>query len=161
MTAVSVVAEVPAPVDAVWERLTDWPAHGRWVPLTRVRVLTPRADGVGARFVGRTGLGPLGFDDPMEITEWVPPAGGAAGRCSVVKQGRVLTGTADFEVAPAGAGSRVRWTEDIDVVPARLTRPLAPVTRLVTKALFTWMLRRMSRELAAERAGGAGSAPRG
>ena len=156
MPLVDVVAEVPAPVDAVWRRLTDWPAHGRWVPFTQVRVLTPRPDGVGARFVGRTGVGPLGFDDPMEITEWTPPAGGAAGRCAVIKQGRVLVGTADFEVAPATAGSRVRWREDFEVTPARLTRPLAPVTRWVTKALFARMLRRMSRELAREQAGGRG-----
>jgi polyketide cyclase/dehydrase/lipid transport protein len=149
MTSVSVVADVPAPVDVVWSRITDWPAHGRWILFTTVRVLTPRPDGVGARFVGRTGLGPLGFDDPMEITSWEPPAGGGPGRCSVVKQGRLLLGTADFEVAPAPGGSRVRWSEDIEVTPARLTRPLAPVTRLVTKALFAWMLRRMSRELAA------------
>jgi hypothetical protein len=147
MTEVSVVTEVPAPVDVVWARLTDWPAHGRWVPLTRVRVLTPRPDGVGARFVGRTGIGPLGFDDPMEITAWEPPAGGGPGRCAVVKQGRLLTGTADFEVAPVPGGSRVRWTEDIEVTPARLTRPLAPVTRLVTKVLFARMLSRMAREL--------------
>ena len=147
MTSVSVVADVPAPVDDVWRLITDWPAHGRWVPFTRVRVLTERPDGVGARFVGRTGLGPLGFDDPMEITSWEPPAGGGAGRCAVVKQGRVLTGTADFEVAPAPGGSRVRWTEDFEVTPARLTRPFAPVTRLVTKALFARMLRRMAGEL--------------
>jgi hypothetical protein len=51
-------------------------------------------------------------------------------------------------------GSRVRWTEDIEVTPARLTRPLAPVTRLVTKALFASMLRKLTRELAAEPARG-------
>lgn len=149
MTSVSVVADVPAPVDDVWRLLTDWPAHGRWVPFTRVRVLTERPDGVGARFVGRTGFGPLGFDDPMEVTAWTPPAAGGAGRCAVVKQGRVLTGTAGFEVSPApGGGTRVRWTEDFDVTPARLTRPFAPLTALVTKALFARMLRRMARELA-------------
>lgn len=157
MTAVEVVVDVPAPVDVVWRRLTDWPAHGRWVPLTRVRVLTERPDGVGARFVGRTALGPLGFDDPMEVTAWSPPAAGGAGRCDVVKQGRLLTGAAFFEVAPApGGGSRVRWSEDIEVAPVRLTRPFAPVTRLVTKVLFARMLRAMARELAAD-----GTAPRG
>jgi hypothetical protein len=113
-------------------------------------VLTERPDGVGARFVGRTGLGPLGFDDPMEITAWEPPAGGGPGRCAVVKQGRLLLGTAHFEVAPAPGGSRVRWSEDIEVTPVRLTRPLAPVTRLVTKVLFGRMLRHLSRELTRE-----------
>lgn len=151
MTRVEVVADVPAPADVVWDRLVDWPSHGRWVPLTRVRVLTPRPDGVGARFVGRTAVGPLGFDDPMEVTAWRPPAGDVPGRCDVVKQGRVLLGSAYFEVAPRpGGGATVRWGEDVEVAPARLTRPFAPLTRLVTRRLFTVVLRRLAAELAAE-----------
>ena len=151
MTQVEVVADVAAPVDVVWHRLVDWPSHGRWVPLTRVRVLTPRPDGVGARFVGRTAVGPLGFDDPMEVTGWRPPAGDAPGRCDVVKQGRVLLGTAFFEVAARpGGGSTVRWGEDVEVAPARLTRLFAPLTWLVTRLLFATVLRRFAAELAAE-----------
>jgi len=33
--------DVDAPVERVWERITDWPAHGRWIPLTSVRVTSP------------------------------------------------------------------------------------------------------------------------
>jgi hypothetical protein len=150
VTQVQVTAEVPAPAQVVWDRLVDWPSHGRWVPLTRVRVLTERPDGVGARFVGRTAIGALGFDDPMEVTEWRPPAGDAAGRCAVVKQGRVLLGSAFFEVAPRpGDRAAVLWSEDVELRPVALTRPFAPITRLVTKLLFARMLRRMAAELAA------------
>ena len=88
MARFEVQLDVAAGVDQVWARMVDWPAHGRWVPLTTVRVLTPSGSGVGARFVGRTGLGLLAFDDPMEIVGWRPPLDGVAGRCEVVKQGR-------------------------------------------------------------------------
>jgi hypothetical protein len=66
---------------------------------------------------------------------------------------RAFDSGVDAGTSPGPAGSRVRWTEDVELTPARLTRPFAPVTRLVTKALFAWMLRRLARELAAERAG--------
>ena len=146
--------DVAAPATAVWARLTDWPAHGRWVPLTTVRVLTDRPDGVGARFVGRTGAGPLGFDDPMEVVEWRPPEGWAGGRCAVVKQGRVVTGGAHFEVeSKAGGGCRVTWTEEVELGPAALrplTRVAAPLISVGGKAAFTRMLRLMAREVEAE-----------
>ena len=58
---------VQAPPAQVWELLTDWPAHSRWVPLTRVRRLPGPVAGVGERFSGRTGVGPLAFEDPMEV----------------------------------------------------------------------------------------------
>ncbi|HYJ74105.1 MAG TPA: SRPBCC family protein, partial [Kineosporiaceae bacterium] len=74
MARFTAVVDTPAPPERTWKALTDWPSHGRWVPLTRVTVLTPSASGVGARFVGRTGLGPLAVDDPMEVVEWREPA---------------------------------------------------------------------------------------
>ncbi len=113
--------EVKAPVERVWARITHWPAHGRWIPLTTVRVTSAEPAGVGATFVGRTGLGPLAFDDPMEIVEWTPPVDGRPGYVRVDKHGRLVLGWAGFEVAPAaGDGSRtqVRWTEDVEVAPA-------------------------------------------
>ena len=151
--------EVDAPAAAVWERMVDWPAHGRWVPLTTVRVLTPRGDGVGARFVGRTslaavGLPRVGFDDVMEVTEWSPPGDGRPGRCSVRKLGRVLRGTAAFdvvEIGPAGDDSpgrtRVLWAQEVRIPPVALTRPLDRLVALVSRLGYTAVLRTMAREL--------------
>lgn len=151
MATFEVVLDVPADVHRVWDAMVDWPAHGRWVPLTTVTVLTPSGAGVGARFVGRTGIGPLAFDDPMEVVEWRPPADGVPGRCRVVKQGRLVLGGAWFEVAavpgPAGPGSRVTWVEEIEIAPARLTRPLGPLVAAAGKAGFTRALRVMAREV--------------
>jgi hypothetical protein len=142
------VVDTPAPPERTWHALTDWPSHGRWVPLTRVTVLTPAGSGVGARFVGRTGLGPLAFDDPMEVVEWREPAPGVPGHCRVVKQGRVVLGEASFDVAERPGGSRVTWTEEIQIVPVRLTRPFGALVGLVGRVAFTRSLRVMARELA-------------
>jgi hypothetical protein len=148
VTRFTAVVDTPAPPEVTWRALTDWPSHGRWTPLTRVRVLTPVASGVGARFVGRTGVGPLAFDDPMQVVEWREPAPGVPGSCRVVKQGRLVLGEAWFEVSPRAGGSRVTWTEDIEIAPARLTRPFGGLIALAGRIAFTRSLRAMARELA-------------
>ncbi|MGZ4625497.1 MAG: SRPBCC family protein [Kineosporiaceae bacterium] len=149
MARFTAVVHSPASAERTWRALTDWPSHGRWVPLTDVRVLTPSGAGIGARFVGRTGIGPLGFDDPMEIVEWREPGPGVAGHCRVVKQGRVVLGEAWFDVAPtADGGSTVAWTEDVDVAPVRLTRPFGRLVATVGRLAFTHSLQAMARELA-------------
>jgi hypothetical protein len=104
-----------------WARLTDWRRHGDFIPLTDVLVSgTPDAtasspgSGVGAVFVARTSLGPLHFDDPMEVTYWRPPVDGP-GACRLVKTGRVVHGWAVLTVTPTSSGCSVSWTEDAAV----------------------------------------------
>jgi Polyketide cyclase / dehydrase and lipid transport len=144
----TVVVDSPASPERTWRALTDWPSHGRWTPLTDVRVLTPSGRGVGARFVGRTGLGPLGFDDPMEVVEWREPADRRPGRCRVVKRGRVVLGQTWFEIAPRpSGGSTVTWTEEIEIAPVRLTRPLGRLVAAVGRLAFRRSLRTMAGEL--------------
>lgn len=155
MANYTAIVEVSAPAGDVWKRMTDWPAHSRWVPLTRVRVLTDSGDGVGARFVGRTGIGPAGFDDPMEITRWQPPRDDVPGRCDVVKLGRVVTGHARFDVTSVADGrTQVVWEGTVEVPPRALTRRLAGLLGPAAGAAYTAALRRMAHELEAERAGG-------
>ncbi|MFF0558842.1 SRPBCC family protein [Streptomyces sp. NPDC020472] len=135
MSLFRVERTVPAAPEEVWRRLTDWPAHGRQVPLTRTRVLTPGPDGVGTRFVARTGLGRLSFDDPMEVVRWEPPSAGRPGACRLEKSGRVVRGWALIEVTgAAGGGCRMVWTEELSVrgVPGVFD----PVLRLAGRAVF-------------------------
>lgn len=107
----------PLPAGQAWLRLTDWPRHAAVVPLTRITVLTPPPTAVGTVFVARTGVGPLAFEDPMEVVVWRPPA-----LCRLVKRGRLVTGWAEIEVHPHGeGGSRVVWREELAV------RPLPPL----------------------------------
>jgi hypothetical protein len=64
--------------------------------------------------VARSGVGPLGFDDPMEITVWRPPRDGSPGMCRLEKRGRVVLGWAELEVRPGPGGrTRVLWREEI------------------------------------------------
>jgi carbon monoxide dehydrogenase subunit G len=146
--------DIAAGVEQVWQRITDWPEHGRWIPLTTVRVTSARADGVGATFVGRTALGPLGFDDPMEIIEWSPPIAGAHGHCRVRKFGRVVLGWAAFDVRAnphaVGSGSILEWSEDVQIAPVWLTRPADHVIAAAGRAGSGRALRMMARELERE-----------
>lgn len=148
----STSVDVAVPVERLWERMTDWPAHGRWIPLTTVTVIS--GAGLGQRFVGHTALGPVGFDDPMEVVAWRPPEAGVPGFCGVHKYGRVVLGDAWFEVAEQESGSRVTWTEEVELGPLRalrLSRVAAPLVRLGGRAAFTRSLHTMAHELESER----------
>ena len=70
--------EVGAPAGVVWDYVTDWPAQGEWVPLTRVERVDA-ADRLGGRLRAWTGLGPVGFWDTMTITRWERRADGGGG----------------------------------------------------------------------------------
>ena len=106
----------PLPLDEAWRRLTDWPRQGQVVPLTRVTVTTPPPTHEGTVVVARSGLGPLAFDDRMEVTVWQPPTDDMPGRCRLEKRGRVVTGWAEIEVRPGPGGrARVIWREELGV----------------------------------------------
>jgi hypothetical protein len=155
MAHFTVVQDVRAPAGTAWDVLVDWPRHGGWVPLTVVRTVSPRPDGVGAAFVARTGVGPLGFDDPMTVVVWEPPRGDRPGRCEVVKSGRVVHGRALFVVTPlTETQCRVAWTEDVTVSPRRITRFADSLVALGGRSAFAAALRAFARE--AERAAGSG-----
>ncbi|MFD5768572.1 SRPBCC family protein [Streptomyces sp. NPDC127049] len=147
MSRFRVVRSVPLGPGEVWRRLTDWPAHGRQVPLTRTRVLTPGPSRVGTRFTARTGLGPLGFDDPMEVARWEPPLGDRPGVCRLEKYGRLVRGWAEIEVAAEPGGSRVVWTEELTVrgVPSVFDGVLARAGRVVFGRALDGLLRHRRR----------------
>ncbi|KQX94688.1 MULTISPECIES: SRPBCC family protein [Streptomyces] len=103
------------PAAESWRRVTDWERHGGTVPFTSVTVPTGPPTRTGTLFVARTGLGPLGFDDPMEVVRWTPPAAGRAGLCELEKRGSVVRGRASIDVRPTGTGSHVIWVEELRV----------------------------------------------
>jgi len=84
----------------------DWSRQQDWIWGTQVNGGT----GVGAKVVARTGIGPVGFQDTMVITEWDPPR-----RCVVRHTGRVVRGLGIFEVARRGELSQFRWTEQLEL----------------------------------------------
>ena len=140
---------MPASADDVWALLTDWPSHSRWIPATTVTVLEDTG-GVGTRFVGRSHLGPIGFDDPMTVTTFVAPSDGKGGLCEITKTGRVVLGTAGFTVQPDGPSTcTVTWWEDVTVAPERLTRYAEPLIQRGGTMSFARVLHAAAAELAA------------
>lgn len=133
---------VRAEQQRVWDLVVDWDRQREWILATS----TEGGHGLGAHLTGSTGIGPVRFADPMEISEWEPPR-----RCTVTHLGKVVRGVGVFEVLPRAdrGGSELRWTEVIDVpipLPPALARPMAtaliaPVTRLG----LGWSLRRFAR----------------
>jgi hypothetical protein len=112
--AVHASADVAAPADRVWKMLVDWPRHSEWVPFTRVKGGAAKGESIEAW----TGVGPLGFLDTMEISEWAPPM-----RVSVRHTGRFPRGEARFDLLDLPGGRcRVTWWEVIDL-------PFGPVGR--------------------------------
>ncbi|MER5888152.1 SRPBCC family protein [Streptomyces sp. NPDC001941] len=134
MSPFRIARTVPLTPEEAWRRVTDWPAHGALVPLTRTTVLPGPGGGVGTRFSARTGLGPLAFEDPMEVTVWEPPAAGRPGRCRLVKYGRLVRGWALIEVYGSGGGARVEWLEDLRV--RGLPRAFDPVLERAGRRVF-------------------------
>lgn len=125
MALIEIVREVPLTPDEAWSRVTSWERHGQFVPLTRI-------DLTAGGFDAFTGVGPIGFHDPMEVVEWREPS-----FCRLEKRGRVVTGWAELSVDPLGSTglTRVTWREDIHVVG--MPRLMDGVTRASSKALFS------------------------
>ncbi|MGW0609180.1 SRPBCC family protein [Streptomyces sp. NPDC002788] len=116
MANIQIERTAPLPLDEAWRRITRWSRHGAAVPLTVVRVIPPGPTREGTVVVARSGVGPLGFDDPMEVTVWQPPHDGGPGMCRLEKRGRVVLGWAELEVRPGPGGrARVVWREEIRV----------------------------------------------
>lgn len=105
----------PLPAAESWRRVTDWERHAAYVPLTSVTVPTGSPSRIGTVFVARTGVGPLAFDDPMEVVRWTPPSAGRAGACRLEKRGSVVLGRASIDVLPTNSGSHVVWVEELRV----------------------------------------------
>jgi hypothetical protein len=100
----------------VWQLAVDWSRQQDWIWATR----TAGGHGLGATVTARTGVGPIGFTDPMLITEWDPPR-----RCAVTHTGSIVRGKGVFEVLPSGVGSEFRWTERI-LLPEPRGGPVPP-----------------------------------
>ena len=135
----------PLSPDEAWRRLTEWPRHGKVVPLTRVTVVTPGPNRQGTVFVARSGVGPLAFDDRMEVTVWRPPAEDTPGLCRLEKRGRMVLGWAEIEVRPGPGGrARVVWREELRIrlLPRLFDTPLRTAGRYVFGRAVNSLLRR-------------------
>jgi hypothetical protein len=133
--------DVAAPASDLWAHVTDWQRQGEWVPMTRVEVVDG-ASGLGGQIRAWTGVGKVGFWDPMTITGWERlPDGG--GRCEVLHLGQLVRGEGEFSVVSRGADASTFVWAEVLVLPLgplgaagwRLVRPAAE--RVIDRALRT------------------------
>ena len=137
MAELVVTADVAAPPEPVWDLLTDWAEHDRWMLLTRAT----GGRGEGQSIEAVTGIGPLRVRDTMTIVVWEPPQ-----RCVVRHTGRVVRGSGSFEVRAVGPGrSRVVWSEWLDLPLGRLGRLGWPLVRPLARWGVGLSLRRLAR----------------
>lgn len=148
--------DIAASASEVWDYVTDWPRQGEWIPQTRVEKVD-RADGLGGRFRAWTGLGRVGFWDPMTITAWERTPGGG-GRCEVLHLGAVVKGEGEFTVLRREAHSRFVWAEVVVVPGGALGalgwRAVRPVLERVIDRGLRVMRDRVEREAAGRPATG-------
>jgi hypothetical protein len=128
-----------APQD-VWDTVTDWPTQSAWMLGTRVTAGRGEGIGVGGEFEAFTGIGKLGFADPMVVTEWQPPR-----RCVVAHTGAVVRGVGIIEVhGLPDDRSRLIWIEELTLPGGVLGRLAWPVARPVVGWGVRHSLRRLS-----------------
>ncbi len=128
---------------AAFARLVDWDRHTAAIPFT-----TLSYEGVphpGQRFVARTALGRLGFDDVMVVDLVRPPAGDqpgdVPGLVEVSKHGRILGGSVRWTVTPLATGSRVEWAQHLIV--GRLPGLADPLVAGIGRLMYGLGLRRI------------------
>jgi hypothetical protein len=123
----TVSRDLTQPASVVFGELIDWTGHAKWVPLTRVKVLSGDG-GPGTEFVATTGIGPFALPDRMRVDE----LDAAAMTVRITKVGPLLTGLVHLSVTSTDeTTSRLEWVEDIRVpgVPQFLAKPVAAAAR--------------------------------
>lgn len=136
--AFTVVRSIPLPASEVFEELIDWAGHARWVPMTRVEILSGDG-GPGTEFIATTGMGVAALPDRMRVDALDPEAR----TVSITKIGPVLTGQVRLRVVGTGeTSSRLEWVEEIRVpyLPQVLARPVAVAARAGFNSAITRMV---------------------
>lgn len=154
MIHVEVTVLVRAPQQFVWGRITDWEAHSRWIPFTTVTILE-RGNAectVGTKFVGRTGIGPWGFDDVMSVDRCLSPSeSGEDGKCWITKLSPALHGNADFHVIKVDeATSKITWVENVSLAQEGVNNRWGGLLSWLGNIAFAMSLRKFARLTARE-----------
>lgn len=135
MAVVTVQRHVARPIGRVWELACDFQALR--LPLTHVDS-GAGSPGVGWRFVGVSGVGPVAIRDSMLVTRWRPPAPGSrSAEYAVVKTGWVLAGWAEVRLTALDPSlTRLTWRGEIVLRPRVVGAALARATDIAVRAMF-------------------------
>lgn len=108
MREVSVSIQVSAPVNEVWNRLSDLATHSEWMSdATSILFDGDQRRGVGVAMTVPTRVGPLRVVDIMEVDEWTEQE-----RIGVRHRGRI-GGWGRFELSGDRNGSILVLTEQL------------------------------------------------
>lgn len=136
----TLIARAPVSATEAWERLLDLRRHTQAIVWTRI---TPDESPMhtGLRFVARTQLGPLGFDDIMEVRTADGPAKRKPGHLVIDKETLGLAGTVEVTVEQLATGVRVIWRQRLD--GGGITALLHPLASVVVGGGYALALRRI------------------
>lgn len=130
--------EINAPIERVWETLTDVEGQPRWMrDLKAVRLLTPAPIGIGTTAEGEVRIFGMQTVDPITVTSFEPPR-----RFAIRHEGR-FSGEGVIELEP-GSGGRttiVRWDETL--VPPQLPHLSSAALRPILERVFAADLERL------------------
>ncbi|HEV3472847.1 MAG TPA: SRPBCC family protein, partial [Actinomycetota bacterium] len=113
--------DLPAPVDVVWELITDWEHQDDWMlEASDFEVLGDQREGVGVRAAATIRIGGIKTRDEIRVASWEPPK-----RLAIEHLGWVQ-GTGELHLTPLlGASSRepapathLYWREELVPPPA-------------------------------------------
>lgn len=134
--------QIAASRQQVWDLVADWERQGEWIPLTRVWRTGGTPGAPGETLTGRTGIGPLAFDDTMTVLEVEEPV-----RCRVAHTGRVVRGVGEFRLSEVEGATHLVWEEQVDVPGGRLAPLLWRVASPLVRLGFAFALRRLARRV--------------
>ena len=142
--------EVQAPIDLVFERLTDWPSQSEWMLGTHIEMLTAppsNSSRIGEKFRAFTGVGPLGFWDYMTVTRWEPPH-----KVDVVHTGKVVRGLGFMHLTAQQPNvTKFEWSEEIELPLGVLGRLGWPMVRPFFLAGTRHSLRKFAKYVESQR----------
>jgi len=108
MAGITVSIEINAPIERVWDRLSDLSSHSEWMQdAESIEFLTELREGVGTAIRVVTRVGPLRTADILEVTAWEPPS-----TLAVLHRG-VVTGVGRFALTEIDTGTRFAWSETL------------------------------------------------
>jgi hypothetical protein len=140
-------AMVPAAPADVWPHLVDWVGQSRWIPLTTMRVIQERVEGIGSRIRAehgpRIGRRRVGLSDTMVVTGWEPPY-----ELEVAHLGPWFTGVGVFTIEARGLRSWLSIRERIDLPGGRPAEVAALAIRPVLQSQLAGSLRRFAQLVA-------------
>ena len=146
--SVRVEASVDVPVDAAtaFAAVVDLPSQERWIMLTRLYALegdvpVPR---VGSRFLAVHRRRQRRLPGQPGVTEYDPPH-----RWVARHEGEFVKGAGIMQVEPLGEGSRVTFTEELELPFGILGRLGWPLARPIARWGMAASLRTMARLVAA------------